>query len=229
MPGKVKAGGVAADTRPDVFLPSSDEFGHPVRICQELSADGHRVDAGMVDERAFECPPDELGEDLLHGFISVEQREHAREGRLGGDVAGVLEAAEAPEDGPCRKLPDERAGRPEVPFRLRHVGLEVRPAAHGWLPVAAPRELRRREVPVDGRADGDEIAVRLVQIANFSLKRGEKRSLKGLSKGPEGLKGLVERMALIFHVNITVTPVRYWLKAKAIRTKSQEVYQQKPI
>ena len=33
----------------------------------------------------------------------------------------------------------------------------------------------------------------------------------------------------IFHVNITVTPVRYWLKAKAIRTKSQEVYQQKPI
>ena len=33
----------------------------------------------------------------------------------------------------------------------------------------------------------------------------------------------------IFHVNITVTPVRYWLKAKAIRTRSQEAYQQKPI
>ena len=32
-----------------------------------------------------------------------------------------------------------------------------------------------------------------------------------------------------FHVNITATPVKYWLKAKAIRTKSQEAFRQKQI
>ena len=30
-----------------------------------------------------------------------------------------------------------------------------------------------------------------------------------------------------FHVHITATPVKYWLKAKAIRTKRQKVFQQK--
>lgn len=30
-----------------------------------------------------------------------------------------------------------------------------------------------------------------------------------------------------FHVNITATPVKYWLKAKAIRTKKQKAFRQK--
>ena len=32
-----------------------------------------------------------------------------------------------------------------------------------------------------------------------------------------------------FGINITATPVRYWLKAKAIRIKSQRAYRQKQI
>ena len=51
---------------------------------------------------------------------------------------------------------------------------------------------------MDGGADGDKIAVCLVQVADFSLKGGEEPSLQGLPKGPDGLKGLVECMVMIF-------------------------------
>ncbi len=42
---------------------------------------------------------------------------------------------------------------------------------------------------------------------------------------PDAVRKIKER----FGITITATPVRYWLKAKAIRIKSQKVYLQKQI
>jgi hypothetical protein len=44
---------------------------------------------------------------------------------------------------------------------------------------------------------------------------------------PNDVPDAVRKIKEYFGINITATPVRYWLKAKAIRTKSQKVYRQK--
>ena len=46
---------------------------------------------------------------------------------------------------------------------------------------------------------------------------------------PHDVPDAVRKIHEKFNLNITETPVRYWLKAKAIRTKSQEAYQRKQI
>ena len=46
---------------------------------------------------------------------------------------------------------------------------------------------------------------------------------------PHDVPDAVRKTHEKFNLDITETPVRYWLKAKAIRTKSQEAYQQKQI
>ena len=46
---------------------------------------------------------------------------------------------------------------------------------------------------------------------------------------PKDVPDAVRKIKEQFGINITATPVRYWLKAKAIHTKSQKAYQQKPI
>ena len=46
---------------------------------------------------------------------------------------------------------------------------------------------------------------------------------------PHDVPDAVRKIHEKFNLNITETPVRYWLKAKAIRIKSQEAYQQKQI
>lgn len=44
---------------------------------------------------------------------------------------------------------------------------------------------------------------------------------------PTDVPDAVRKIKEHFHINITATPVRYWLKAKAIHVKSQEVFRQK--
>lgn len=44
---------------------------------------------------------------------------------------------------------------------------------------------------------------------------------------PSDIPDAVRKIRENFHINITATPVRNWLKAKDIRTKSQKVYLQK--
>lgn len=44
---------------------------------------------------------------------------------------------------------------------------------------------------------------------------------------PNSVPDAVRKIKEHFGINITDTPVRYWLKAKAIRTKSQKAYRQK--
>ena len=46
---------------------------------------------------------------------------------------------------------------------------------------------------------------------------------------PKDVPDAVRKIKEQFGINITATPVRYLLKAKAIHTKSQKAYQQKPI
>ena len=46
---------------------------------------------------------------------------------------------------------------------------------------------------------------------------------------PTDVPDAVRKIKEQFGLNITATPVRNWLKAKAIRIKSQEVYRQKQI
>lgn len=46
---------------------------------------------------------------------------------------------------------------------------------------------------------------------------------------PEDVPDAVIKIHEKFNIEITATPVRKWLKVKAIRTKSQKVYRQKPI
>ena len=46
---------------------------------------------------------------------------------------------------------------------------------------------------------------------------------------PTDVPDAVRKIKEHFGINITATPVRYWLKAKAIRTKSQKAYRQKQI
>lgn len=46
---------------------------------------------------------------------------------------------------------------------------------------------------------------------------------------PTDVPDAVRKIKEQFGLNITNTPVRNWLKAKAIRIKSQEAYRQKPI
>ena len=41
--------------------------------------------------------------------------------------------------------------------------------------------------------------MRLVQVADFSLKGGEEPSLQSLAKGPDSLQRLVERTVLLCH------------------------------
>ena len=44
---------------------------------------------------------------------------------------------------------------------------------------------------------------------------------------PKDVPDAVRKIKENFGIPITATPVRYWLKAKAIRTKSQKAYLQK--
>lgn len=46
---------------------------------------------------------------------------------------------------------------------------------------------------------------------------------------PTDVPDAVRKIKEHFGINITATPVRYWLKAKAIRIKSQKAYRQKRI
>ena len=46
---------------------------------------------------------------------------------------------------------------------------------------------------------------------------------------PTDVPDAVRKIKEHFGINITATPVRYWLKAKAIRIKSQKAYRQKQI
>lgn len=46
---------------------------------------------------------------------------------------------------------------------------------------------------------------------------------------PTDVPDAVRKIREKFNLNITATPVRYWLKAKAIRTKSKKAYLQKQI
>ena len=46
---------------------------------------------------------------------------------------------------------------------------------------------------------------------------------------PADVPDAVRKICEKFNIEITATPVRKWLKAKAIRTKNQKAYQQKPI
>jgi len=46
---------------------------------------------------------------------------------------------------------------------------------------------------------------------------------------PENVPDAVKKIKENFNLNITETPVRYWLKAKAIRIKNQKAFPQKRI
>ena len=74
--------------------------------------------------------------------------------------------------------------------------------------------------------------------AIFQCKRGERiNHLNQISdeleayfneNPPTDVPDAVRKIKEHFGITITATPVRYWLKAKAIRIKSQKAYRQKP-